>query len=802
MATQYRCGSERRRQLVLDDGDLNGIDYLTVDPGETVLRATFLRPLPGTGGNAVPAAPAPALTTAEVAIDGGVRFPDIRVVAVASAGAVLTVTVDRPGDFSVYTLRLRRTDDEDLPPEGFDAALAAVRFTFKVDCPSGFDCRTDDACPPDALDEPEIDYLAKDYASFRRLMLDRLSVLMPDWRERNPADVGVALVELLAYAGDHLSSFQDAVANEAYLGTARRRASVRRHARLLDYRMHDGCNARTWVHVSVGADVPLPRGTRILSGSPTGGDPRIATAALDGIVAAEAPVVFETTGALAARANHDRILIHTWSELGCCLPAGSTRATLRNDPKTGLAPGDLLLFEEEKGPSGEAVDADPTHRQVVRLTHVRDRALAGGIEVALEDPLDHTPIVEIEWDRRDALRFPLCISAVADDGTTPLEDLSVARGNIVLADHGFTRPLDLLPAEAPLDRPYRPLVGGGPLTCAAIVDATSAAADATTQDPAQALPVLELRGDDATWRPQRDLLASDRFAPELVAEIDAGGVAQLRFGDGASARRPSGGSAFSAVGRVGNGTAGNVGADSLARIVSDDTGVVAARNPLPATGGVDAESMERVRLLAPRAFRRQERAVTESDYAAIATRRPDVGHAAARIRWTGSWYTAVVTVDRPGGEPVDGTFRKRLIDWLDLHRMAGVDLDLGRTVEVPLDIVIEVCVRSDQIAANVERAVLEALSPRTHPDGSLGFFHPDRWTFGQPVYLSQLYGAVMRVDGIEWVDAHRFQRLGRAANREIENGVLPIGPLEIARLDNDPNFEERGQLVLQVRGGR
>ena len=67
---------------------------------------------------------------------------------------------------------------------------------------------------------------------------------MPDWRERNPADLGVALVELLAYVGDHLSYRQDAVATEAYLGTARRRVSVRRHARLVDYRMHDGCNAR------------------------------------------------------------------------------------------------------------------------------------------------------------------------------------------------------------------------------------------------------------------------------------------------------------------------------------------------------------------------------------------------------------------------------------------------------------------------------------------------------------------------------------------------------------------------------
>ena len=48
--------------------------------------------------------------------------------------------------------------------------------------------------PPENLPAPLIDYLAKDYGSFRRLMLDRLSVIMPDWTERNPADPQVVKV--------------------------------------------------------------------------------------------------------------------------------------------------------------------------------------------------------------------------------------------------------------------------------------------------------------------------------------------------------------------------------------------------------------------------------------------------------------------------------------------------------------------------------------------------------------------------------------------------------------------------------
>ena len=100
---------------------------------------------------------------------------------------------------------------------------------------------------------PHINYLSKDYASFRQLIYDRLALTMPDWQEQHVPDIGVTLVELLAYIADYLSYYQDAVATEAYLGTARQRISVRRHARLVDYRIHEGNNARAWVTVGTTA---------------------------------------------------------------------------------------------------------------------------------------------------------------------------------------------------------------------------------------------------------------------------------------------------------------------------------------------------------------------------------------------------------------------------------------------------------------------------------------------------------------------------------------------------------------------
>ncbi len=87
-------------------------------------------------------------------------------------------------------------------------------------------------------------------------------------------------------------------------------------------------------------------------------------------------------------------------------------------------------------------------------------------------------------------------------------------------------------------------------------------------------------------------------------------------------------------------------------------------------------------------------------------------------------------------------------------------------------------------------------------DGTLGFFHPDRFTFGQPVYLSAIVAAAQAVPGVQSVIATTFQRQRDDASSALDTGVLPMGRLEIARLDNDPNFPERGVLVVTTGGGK
>ena len=239
------------------------------------------------------------------------------------------------------------------------------------------------------------------------------------------------------------------------LGTARQRVSVRRHAQLLDYQMHDGCNARAWVFIQAarggGPGFPARPPPRPGGGSP--GTLLLTLSTLNGVaLSSDQAAQALGQGSLAFATMHDvtlyfannEICFYTWSDDQCCLPAGATEATLRNDNQSvQLAVGDAILFEERVSPAtGVAADADPSHRSVVRLTSV----------IPGSDPLDNTPILEIQWAAADALPFPLCLSSSITQGgvSVPVPNVSVARGNLVLADHGLTIPAEALqPAIVP-----------------------------------------------------------------------------------------------------------------------------------------------------------------------------------------------------------------------------------------------------------------------------------------------------------------------------------------------------------------
>jgi hypothetical protein len=839
--------TDRRRQLLQDQSALNGIDRVEVVAGTNGsparLRVTFVNPLA--------TMPRPE----QVQVGGGVRIQTIEIVAVDATDDPRTVlaTLARSGDLSQYELRIVRSATDTQPPAWVDPVLARGCFSFALGCVTGLPCDAEPACPPAALEEPGLDYLARDFESLRAVLLDRMSVLQPAWTERNAADVRMLLVELLAELGDRLSYRQDTITTEAYLGTARQRISVRRHARLVDYTMSDGTNARAWVQICVPAGVVVPPGgpsgtdivpigTRLLTGGPDA--PAVIAAGSEEEAAARraGAAEFSTMSGLAVvDGAHSEMAFYTWSGSRPMLPASATSATLAGH-RPRLAVGQVLILVERRNPSQpeRPEDADRTRRQAVRLTKVVAFDSGG----PLRDPLTGNTITEIAWDPGDALAFPLTIAGeIRDVAGTPQEyaDGAVALGNIVLADHGGPAEPEDLPA-VPDSGPVRFRLPRSPLTQVPLFpsktklahqarsrqlpgdlvefDPNGSAASAIGGVPDVVLPHVGLHDPGGPWTVRRDLISSDG-ARAAVVEVDDEGFGWLRFGRGSrtslvDGARPAAGTVIQASYRVGNGTVGNVGAGSIRTLLDDGAMLevvnkagrdIRISNPLPACGGTDPETIEEVRQRAPFAFRQQERTVTAEDYARRAEQYrpaglPVIQRAVATIRWTGSWYVVVVAIDPMGGTPADDLLAG-LQQYLDRYRMAGHDLQVVPADYAALEVGLAIVVDPDHRRDLVRAELLSVMSNRRLPNGRLGIFHPDRLTFGESVYLGPILAAAQAIPGVSRVEATRFSRYRLPATDARPTGRIDIGAHEIPLLDNDPSRPERGRFVLdRLKGGR
>lgn len=774
--------TDRRRAAARAHPHINGIDWVeTLD--ERTLAVHFLKALDRN-----------RLTEFDVAIVGGevpVPLPVERLEPREHRGkAVLHVRLARSGDRSTYTLRLVGLESSG-PPRDFDPILSSATFRF-VERERDRLARIDGAPgePPvaDAGEPaPEIDYLTKDYASFRRLMLDRVSLLQPRWQERNAADIGVMLVELLAYVGDYLSYRQDAIAGEAYITTARLRTSLRRHARLIDYAVDEGCTARTLVNVAVAATagtLRLPHGTVLLSAIegqaaclPTSTDVRA-------IAAQAGALIFETAGdAVLHGALAQPLEVYAWGERDYVLRAGATQATLLGRVEH-LQRGDFILLRAQSDDSAERFH--PVRLEFIE--HTND-PIGGRFH---EPPSDRSvALTHIGWAAGDALPTEFVVARRVDDGEDVRYETgrTVAIANTVPADCGSTvydEPLEAVDAGL-----YRPVLAHGPLTFAAVPPAGACAADVLTPStrPRPQIQVMSaLAGRTTVWNVRSDLVESDAYAADFAVETETDGSTTLRFGDDVSGRRPEIGAALRATYRIGNGPDGNLSARSIGHIITDDPRVTGVFGPLAAGGGSAPESADRIRENAPFAFREQARAVTSDDYAAAVRRHPAVLDAAAEFTWTGSWRSARVTVDLRGGAALDPRLRGELQQRIDAVRLVGVEAEIRAARRAPIAVTLRVDLAAGYRRHDVRTALAAALR---------GAFEPDNFRLGQPVYVSAIVALACNVPGVANARVERLQRLDEPGAELPASNVLSIAAGDKIQLDNDARYPDRGYVQIE-----
>ena len=376
------------------------------------------------------------------------------------AADILLIGASTAGDFSPYTLRLvnSATQAQEDPSKSPRCSPASIRNSPRSSSPSRSNAlrsstasRLAPDCPPDLPAPPPINYLAKDYGSFRTVMLDRLNQLLPAWgrieRSRHGHRAGRAASPT---CGDPLSYKQDAVATEAYLQTARSRISLRRHALLVDYHVHDGCNARAWMQLQVDSPVDfLDRHDRFYTYRCRACQPRS--------LGNEQRCAGCGRGRLRADAGraplprHNQMSFYTWGDEQLLSAEGRDRsdAARHLSQSAGRATCSSFRRSSARRP-GIAADADMRHRCAVRLTNVTTQDAAGnplvdplfekGTGKAITSPAQTpTPVTEIQWSADDALPFPVCISSKYLDSQQKeqtIPNVSKVFGNVVLADHG------------------------------------------------------------------------------------------------------------------------------------------------------------------------------------------------------------------------------------------------------------------------------------------------------------------------------------------------------------------------------
>ncbi len=741
-------------------------------------------------------------------IHGGRRVPagdavdQVRVTAVVAGGTpdTLVLTVEPIGDYSTYTLEM-------VHPV-IDPILSQIPFKFRPGCFTN-DCAPEWSPAPPPLPQPAIDYLSKDYDSFRHTMIVAMMQRVPGWQVTSEADLDQVLIDLFSAAADELSDFQDRVMNEAYLVSCRKRVSLSRHARLMDYHIHQGNQASTWLALKVAGTFALPPKFTVWTGQ--------AEKQKDSIV-------FATREQSSLHPLLNRMRLYTWSGAVPALAVGDTQADLVLDTAgqvTAETVRDLirdgtiarLLVQEWKNPAtGREAGRNPQKRQLLQLL----KGDAGA--TALLDPLTSTWFVRVVWREEDALRFDYCFTSFCPGGD--VDDISLFHGNLALVHQGEPVGMRFLEPGTPLtgadqfhfERPDPSDEDRRGVICR-LPSRFLPLAYLPTLPGGEEPPLSTLRvevtlpggGGSDEWDEQISLVHSDESeesGDHFVVETDEQQRSIIRFGNGVNGRRLPDGAEVWCEYQVGGGVIGNIGPDKLQFF--DDAAVpevLECWNPFDGTEGRDPEPVEKILRAAPEAYRaRQLRAITLLDYIKRAEELPDLSQAVASYAWTGSWRTVRVAIDPVGTIELKDDARRRIARHLDAVRLIGEDLEVRPPIFVPLAIEVSLCVDPEFWREDVRFVLEQEFSEGYTPDGRHGFFHPERWTFGQPLRASEIAGRVHLVAGIEHVISITLKRWNDPA--PASSDIVEVRFNEIIRVRNDPDSMEDGYIRFDLKGGR
>lgn len=229
---------------------------------------------------------------------------------------------------------------------------------------------------------------------------------------------------------------------------------------------------------------------------------------------------------------------------------------------------------------------------------------------------------------------------------------------------------------------------------------------------------LELTAANGDYEEVESLLESTAADRHLTIVVDQNDRARVRFGNGASGAVPVG--TITARYKVGGGAAGVVEANKVVKIegsFSDDLGNAArvtVNNPSPSTPALDRQSVEEIRLLAPRTLRVQGRTVAREDYEINALR---VAGVARALMLTSDQDDGILEnagilflVPEGGGSPSQA-LKDAVLEMCTVTypNTLTFDLEVQSAVYATLDVQVIVYLAKGAKAATVDAAIRDRL---------------------------------------------------------------------------------------------
>lgn len=293
----------------------------------------------------------------------------------------------------------------------------------------------------------------------------------------------------------------------------------------------------------------------------------------------------------------------------------------------------------------------------------------------------------------------------------------------------------------------------------------------TTAEP-HPLPAVRVFVDGEEWQNVRSLAwassLGDRVGKAFKVEIEADDTAYVVFGDGIFGDIPKTGAVITAEYWVGGGKHGNVGKGMLTRLLSDVPNIKSVTNVEPAVGGSDRESEEELRRNIPSQVVTRGRAVTREDYKRLLEAFAEVEKVNVRHR---DKNIVEVYVYPAGGGQLTEELAAKLGAYLDDIRMITEDVRILPAKAVPVAITAMVW-----YAAGYEGTEVSTKAEKTLRD----LFKEVE--FGRQLYPSDIYKALLSVDGVAKVDVDLLARAeGTGVNPILaaEDEVLVPGPITV-----------------------